>query len=124
MEEITNEALMNLVDVSIRPAADSIAGLIDVPSGIINAIIGQNLAEVLGTTNEILFRPEAWTEVEYGAVTLKTIARIPGDTRKVVTNHNVIALVRVLVNLDLMDKANPMLRPLLGAIAVNPSPRT
>lgn len=120
MEEIDNAALLAFVNETIRPVSDRLAGLLPLPTAVLDAVGGKSLAAVLGTTDAELNRAEPWADADYAAVALKAIAGSGNDARTTLTNHHVIGILRVMAALKQMAAANPTLGPLVAAVAVNP----
>lgn len=119
---IDNQVLKNFCDQTIRPFADLMSALIQIPQPVLDAVAGKGLASILGTDDATLFRSEPWLEVDYGAVTPDIIVGTDSDGRKILSNHEIIALTRVLVFLRNEMVANTQLGPLVMGVAVNPRP--
>ena len=120
---IDNAPLLKFVNESIRPTADLLAGLLTVPTAVLDAVVGQGLAEVLGTTDAELRRAEPWDATDYTAVgAAQGLTGSDSGARVALTNHDVIALLRVLVVVQAMIADNAALGPLVRKIAVNPRP--
>lgn len=119
---IDNEVLTKFCDETMRPFADLMAALIQIPQPVLDAVAGKQLATLLGTDDATLFRQEAWTPTEYGAVTPDVIVGTDSGIRKILSNHEIIALLRVLVFLRNEMVANTQLGPLVMGVAVNPQP--
>jgi len=117
---IDNAVLLRFCDETIRPMADRLGGLLPTLPPILAAVTGQGIAELLGTTDAELQRASAWEPADYGAVTADTIFDSDSGARTLLSNRDVIALLRVFVVLSGMVAANPQLLPLVGKIAVNP----
>lgn len=123
MAQPDSPVLLAFCNESVRPVADKLAGILSIPETVIAAVAGQELAEVLGTDKATLFRTEPWEDSNYEA-----IARfdIPGSNSggrpTILTNHDVIGIIRVMVAVKGMIDLNDALRPLVGKVAVNPRP--
>ena len=120
---IDHVPLLKFVNESVRPTADLLAGLLTVPTAVLDAVTGQGLAAPLGTTVADLLRPEPWEPSDYTAVgAAQGITGSDSGARVALTNHDVIALLRVLVVVKAMIADNAALGPLVRKIAVNPRP--
>ncbi|AMV23427.1 hypothetical protein VT84_03390 [Gemmata sp. SH-PL17] len=118
---IENAPLLRFTNESIRTTADLLAGLLTVPTAVLDAVVGQGLAATLGTNNAALLREAPWEASDYTALgAAQGIAGSDDSARVVLTNHDVIALLRVLVVVRQMIQANDQLGPLVRKIAVNP----
>ncbi|VTS01554.1 unnamed protein product [Gemmata massiliana] len=117
---IDNPVLLKFTNETIRITADLLAGLLTLPTAALDAVTGQGLAAVLGTTDAALMRAEPWDPSDYQGVTAQGITGSDTDARVQLTNHDVIALLRVLVVVKQMIAANDQLGPLVRKIAVNP----
>lgn len=121
---IDNPVLTTFCNESIRPIADRLAGLIHLPKQVIATMKGKGLIEVLGTDEAALLRNgllQPWSNEDYMALGAPQEITNSGDSsRPTLTNYDVIGLVRVLVTLQNMIDANPLLPSLVGKIAVNP----
>ena len=65
---IDNAALLAFVNESIRPVADRLAGLLPLPTAVLDACAGQGLAAILGTTDAELRRSQPWADSDYAAM--------------------------------------------------------
>lgn len=117
---ITNANLLFFTNESIRTVADKLAGLLPLPEQILDAAVGRGFPTLLGTTNTALLQSTAWTDADYEAIPLATVTDSDSGGRVLLTNHDVIGVLRALVALKNMKAANPSLGPLLGRVAVNP----
>ncbi len=117
---IDNPVLLTFCNETIRPTADRLGGLLPLLTSITDAVRGQGLAAVLGTTDAELFRTTPWDVADYAAIPPQDITGSDGSNRTLLTNHDVIGLIRVIAALSAMRSANPSLGPLVGRIAVNP----
>lgn len=118
---IDDPQLLAFVNESVRSTADLLAGLLPIPTAVLDAALGQGLPVVLGTTAADLLSPEAWDAAKYAALGApQEIAGSDSSGRTLLTNHDVIALLRVLVVLKQLMDANAQLGPLVRKIAVNP----
>lgn len=118
---IDNLTLLSFTNESIRNISDLLAGILSLPDEIINVVIGKNFATVLGTTNNKLLQAEPWTNQDYmdlGAP--EEILNSDSGGRTILTNYDIIGILRVLIVLQQMINANPSLKPLVYKIAVNP----
>jgi hypothetical protein len=120
MPEINNAVLTAFCDESVRNMGDLLAGLLDAPARVLDAAVGKGVPAILGTTAAALLRPESWEAADYAAVELRDIAGSGSGGRTTLTNHDVIALLRVLVVLKHLMGQNAQLGPLVRKIAVNP----
>ncbi len=122
---IDNPQLLRFTNETVRPTADLLAGLLTVPPAVLDAVVGQGLAAALGTTDADLLRVEPWEPSDYTAIgAAQGITGTDAGARTLLTNHDVIALLRVLVVVRQMIAANDQLGPLVRKIAVNPHPAT
>ncbi len=120
---IDNPVLLKFTNETVRTTADLLAGLLTVPTAALDAVAGQNLAAVLGTTDAELLRAEPWDASDYTALgAAQGITGTDSGARSLLTNHDVIAFLRVLVVVRQMIAANDQLGPLVRKIAVNPRP--
>lgn len=117
---IDNALLLAFVNETIRPVGDRLAGLLPIPKAVLDALQGQGLAAVLGTSDAALRREQGWEQADYDAVPLQAIAGSDAGGRALLTNHHVIAVIRALAAVKNLDDDNPALRIVLGAVAVNP----
>lgn len=117
---IDNQTLLAFCNQTVRPAADRLAGLLPVPLAVLDAAVGQGLPAVLGTTASALLRAEPWTDADYAAIPQHEIVGSGSDGRAVLTNWDLIGILRVLSALKTMMAANEALGPLVGKVAVNP----
>lgn len=117
---IDNQPLLAFTNDTVRPLGDRLAGLLPLLTTVPDAVVGQGLAAVLGTTDAELFRASPWTADDYAAVTPQAITGSDSGGRVQLTTHDVIGLLRVVAALGAMAAANPSLGPLVGKIAVNP----
>ncbi len=117
---IDNPVLRRFTDETVRTTADLLAGVLSVPTAALDAVVGQGLAAALGTTDAALLRAEPWEPSDYQAVPAQGITGTDDNARVQLTNHDVIALLRVLVVVKGMIAANDQLGPLVRKIAVNP----
>ncbi len=117
---IDHPVLLKFTNESIRTTADLLAGLLTVPPAVLDAVVGQGLAAALGTTDAALLRAGPWEPGDYQAVAPQLIAGSGDNARAQLTNHDVIALLRVLVVVKGMIAANDQLGPLVRKLAVNP----
>ncbi len=117
---IDNALLLSFVNESVRTTADRLAGLIPVPVAVLDAAVGQGHPATLGTTAEELLRAEPWTDEDYAVIPVQVITGSDSGGRAALTNHHVIAILRVLVSVKYMIEMNAALGPLVGTVAVNP----
>ncbi|AMV28811.1 hypothetical protein VT84_30740 [Gemmata sp. SH-PL17] len=122
---IENPALLKFTNESVRTTADLLAGLLTVPTAVLDAVVGQGLSATLGANDTALLRSAAWEASDYTAIgAAQGIAGTDTGARAMLTNHDVIALLRVLVVVKQMIAANSDLGPLVRKIAVNPRPNS
>ncbi len=122
---IDNPVLLKFCNETVRPTADLLAGLLTMPTAALDAVVGQGLAAALGTTDADLLRDTPWDAGDYTALgAAQGITGTDAGARTLLTNHDVIALLRVLVVVKQMIGANTDLGPLVRKIAVNPHPAT
>lgn len=120
---IDNPLLLKFCNETVRPVADRLAGLLPLLDSVRDAVVGQGHAAVLGTDDATLLRgpDHPWMEADYAAVGApQAIVGSDSDGRSLLTNHDIIAFVRVMAALRGMKTANPNLGPLMGKLAVNP----
>lgn len=118
---IDNPLLLAFVNDTVRNLGDRLAGLLPVPVAVLNAVAGQGHSATLGTTDDKLFQTATWTADDYTALGApQPIAGSDASGRTLLTNYDVIGIVRVMVALKAMADANPALGPLVAKVAVNP----
>lgn len=118
---IDDAQLLAFCNESVRTTADLLAGVLTVPTAVLDAVVGQGHCTALGTDPEKLLREEPWGTEDYAALgAAQEIAGSGSGGRVPLTNHDVVALFRVLVALRYMIAGNPQLGPLVRKIAVNP----
>lgn len=119
---IDHPDLLSFCNESIRTIFDNLATLVAFPDLAINTVIGKDLLTPLGAKASDLFRAEPWTNEDYAAIPVEDISGSGNGGRTTLTNHDVIAALRVMIVLKGMMAQNPALGPLIGKIAVNPRP--
>lgn len=118
---ITHSGLTSFCNETLRPLADLLAGVLNTPTTVLNAVAGKDLAAVLGTTDAEINRAESWGPEDYAKLgEPQVIADSDSGGRTELTNYDVVAILRVIVVLKLMMGANPQLGPLVAKFAVNP----
>ena len=118
---IDNAVLLSFCNESVRPVADRLGGLLPLPVAVLDAAVGKGLCEVLGTTPTDLTRAQSWTDADYTALGApQPITGSDSGGRTLLTNHDVIGVLRVLAAVKAMIDANPARGPLVGKVAVNP----
>ena len=120
---IDSEQLRAFVDESVRPLADRAAGVFAGIAQFLDAVRGKGLSGLLGTNDETLFRQSPWEQSDFVATFTGSPQPIVGSDsngRALLTNVDVIALIRLAVWLDESRKANPNIGPQVAKAAVNP----
>lgn len=117
---IDNPVLLSFCNETIRPTADKLAVLLQLPTAILASAIGKELSKILGTTDEKLLQQTEWADADYAAITEDSIVNSDSGSRTLLTNHDVIKLLRVMVTLNNLIAIHKTLPAEVAKIAVNP----
>jgi hypothetical protein len=123
---IDNPVLLGFCNESLRPFADLLAGIRNLPADVMDAVAGKGLSAVLGTTDAALLRSSTatpWTPDDYAAVAPHDVTGSDSAGRTLLTSHRVIALIRVAVFLREALEMDANLGALVATFAVNPRAR-
>lgn len=120
MADIDNPVVRGFCNETTRPTSDKLAVLFPLPAQILDSAIGKGISELLGTTTDKLLQATEWTDADYAAVPIQNIVGTDSDNRVLLTNHDMIAFLRVMVVLRGLLILHPTLPILIGKLAVNP----
>ena len=121
---IDNLVLLKFCDESVRNVADKGAGIFALVDAFVAAAKGKGIAELIGTTDEELFRETPWQLQDFAALLVNgapvPITGTDRDGRALLTNIDVAGIVRFVMFVKTAKDADPAIGVLLGKVAVNP----
>lgn len=109
--------LLTFCDDIIRIGANLFAKLFVAPRPVINAAVGRGIPERLGTTTQNLLRANPWTPEDYAQIPEVPVLGSDKDNRTLLTNHDIIKLLRGYIFLQNAMDANSEFGPLIYKIA-------
>ena len=121
---IDDAALLKFVDESVRTLADKAAGVFGFVDAFLEAARGKGVAALLGTDDETLFRSTPWEQSDFAACLVggEPVAITGSDDggRTLLTNVDVLAMIRLAQWLKNAKAADPAIGPQVAKVAVNP----
>ena len=121
---INDAALLKFVDESVRTLADKAAGVFGFVDAFLEAARGKGVASVLGTDDDTLFRATPWEVADFEACLVNGsplgITGSDDGGRTLLTNIDVLAMVRLAQWLKNAKAADPTIGPQVAKVAVNP----
>lgn len=105
----------------LRPLADRLAPMMPLLDRIPAVAVARGIPERLGTTKEVLMRPQEWSEADYPEfLGQDQEIQSAGYYASPATVYDVAAMMRLVAALGAMRRANPGIDVLLSRLAVNP----